>query len=79
MSPTITIDEAQVKLKDLIHQLAPGEELVITENQQPVAKLVGEAPNPKTGLRPPPGLGKGFITVISDDDEHLKDFEEYMP
>jgi hypothetical protein len=23
--------------------------------------------------------GKGLITVISDDDEHLKDFEEYMP
>ncbi len=79
MSPTITIDEAQAKLKDLIHQLAPGEEVVITENQQAVAKLVGEAPNTKTGLRPAPGLGKGFITVIADDDEHLKDFEDYMP
>jgi hypothetical protein len=30
-------------------------------------------------LRPPPGLGKGYITIVSDDDEHLKDFEEYMP
>jgi prevent-host-death family protein len=79
MSATITIDEAQAKLKELIHQLAPGEEVVITENQQPVAKLVSEVPKPKTGLRPPPGLGKGFITVIADDDEHLKDFEEYMP
>ena len=34
---------------------------------------------PGAGPAPPPGLGKGFITVVSDDDEHLKDFEEYMP
>lgn len=39
----ITIEEAQAKLKELIHRLAPGEELVITENQRPVAKLVGES------------------------------------
>ena len=38
MSATITVEEAQAKLKELIHQLAPGEEVVITENQQPIAK-----------------------------------------
>ena len=79
MSATVTIEEAQAQLKVLIHQLVPGEAVVITENQQPVARLVSEPPKPKPGLRPPPGLGKGFITVISDDDEHLKGFEEYMP
>jgi len=79
MPATITVDEAQAKLKELIHQLAPGEEVVITENQKPVAKLVSEQLKPKAGLRPPPGLGKGCISVLSDDDEHLKDFAEYMP
>ena len=79
MSATITIDEAQAKLRELIHRLAPGEEVIITENQEPVAKLVSQSPKPGPGLRPPPGLGKGFITVVSDDDEHLKDFEEYIP
>jgi prevent-host-death family protein len=79
MSATITIDEAQANLRELIHQLAPGQEVVITENHQPVAKLVSELTKPRAGLRPPPGLGKGYITVVSDDDEHLKDFEEYMP
>lgn len=77
MSATITIEEAQAKLKELLHQLAPGEEVIITENQQPLAKLVSEQPKP--GLRPPPGLGKGCITIVSEDDEHLKDFAEYMP
>lgn len=76
---TVTIQEAQAKLPDLIHRLTPGDEVVITENDQPVAKLVSELPKPKPSLRPPPGLGKGCITIISDDDEHLKDFAEYMP
>ena len=79
MSTTITIDEAQARLKDLIHQLDPGEEVVITEDQQPVARLVGEPPRPKPGLRPPPGLGKGMITFIAPDfDEPLDDLREYM-
>jgi antitoxin (DNA-binding transcriptional repressor) of toxin-antitoxin stability system len=77
MSTTVTLEEAQARLKDLIHQLAPGEEIVITENQQAVAKLTSERPKPKQ--RPGPGLCKGMITIDSDDDEHLKDFEEYMP
>ena len=79
MSTTITIDEAQASLKDLIHQLTPGEELVITENQQPVARLVSEPPRPKPGLRPPAGLGKGMITFIAPDfDAPLEDLKEYM-
>lgn len=76
---TITIQEAQAKLPALIRNLLPGEEVVITENDQPVAKLVSELPKYKDGLRLPPGLGKGWISVVTDDNEHLKDFEEYMP
>ncbi len=75
----VTIQEAQATLPDLIHKLNPGDEVLITENNQPVARLVSEAPKPKAGLRPPPGLGKGFLTIVSDDEEHLKDFVEYMP
>jgi prevent-host-death family protein len=76
---TVTIQEAQTTLPDLIHRLAPGQEVVITENNKPVAKLITEPTRPKSGLRPPPGLGKGFITILADDDEHLNDFAEYMP
>ena len=36
----VTIEDAQANLKELIHQLSPGEELLITENHQTVAKLV---------------------------------------
>jgi antitoxin (DNA-binding transcriptional repressor) of toxin-antitoxin stability system len=74
---TVTIQEAQANLPELIHKLTPGEELVITEDSEPVAKLVGEKPAPHQ--RPGPGLCKGMITIVADDDEHLRDFAEYMP
>jgi prevent-host-death family protein len=36
----LTVQEAQAKLSELIHSLKPGDEVVITENDQPVARLV---------------------------------------
>ena len=77
MSITIPVEEAQAKLKDLIHQLAPGDEIIITENQQPVATLMGK-PSPPRKPRVP-GNCKGMITLEVEDDEHLEGFAEYMP
>ncbi len=76
MLTSITIEEAQASLKDLIHKLNPGQELIITENEQPIAKLISEPQ--KSQQRPGPGLCKDMITIIADDEDHLKDFEEYM-
>ena len=73
MLATITVEEAQINLKDLIDQVAAGQEIIITRNQQPVARLISEQPKLKPPLRPPPGLGQGMITILSDDEEHLKD------
>ena len=72
----VTIQEAQAKLPDLIHKLMPGDEVVITENNLPVARLVA---SPAEKPRPMPGRGKGMLTILAEDDEHLKDFKEYMP
>jgi antitoxin (DNA-binding transcriptional repressor) of toxin-antitoxin stability system len=49
--PTVTIEEAQNKLIELSHRLAQGEEVVITENDQPVARLVPTAPAPAKNRR----------------------------
>jgi len=76
MPPTVTIEEASARLKELIHQLRPGEEVVITDNHQSVAKLVGS--RPARPPRPAPGLGKGGILYIAPDfDAPLEEFEEY--
>ena len=79
MQTMMAVEDINLTLAELLERLTPGDEVILTRNQQPVAKLVSEQPSPTPGLRPPPGLGKGIITVVSDDDEHLKDFEEYMP
>jgi antitoxin (DNA-binding transcriptional repressor) of toxin-antitoxin stability system len=77
MSATISVEEAQAHLRELIGKLAPGDELIITDNQQPVAKLIAErGPLPP---RPAPGLGKGSILYMAPDfDEPLDEFKEYV-
>ena len=74
--PTVTLEEAQTKLPELIDKLVPGEEVVITRNEQLVAELIrlpAEKPHPVSGRC------KGMLTILSEDDEHLKDWAEYMP
>ena len=73
---SVTIEEAHDKLKELIHNLGPGDEVLITENDRPVAKLV---PAPPERPRPLPGRCKGMLTIIVEDEEHLEHFKEYMP
>ncbi len=75
--PTVTLKEAQAKLAGLIHELSNGDEIAITEGGQVVARIVGE--RRAWRQRPGPGLCKGMMTIVADDDEHLKDFAEYMP
>jgi prevent-host-death family protein len=72
----VTIQEAQAGLPDLIHRLVPGDEVVITENNRPVAKLVASSADRP---HPVPGRAKGMLTVLTEDDEHLEVFREYMP
>jgi antitoxin (DNA-binding transcriptional repressor) of toxin-antitoxin stability system len=72
---TISIEQAQVALKELIAKTSRGEKVVITQDQLPVAELV-----PVAGPKPTPIFGscKGMLTIVSDDDDHLQDFAEYM-
>lgn len=74
---SVTLAEAQARLKELIEKLAPGEEIVIIENEQRVARLVAE--RPVSAQRPGPGLCRQMVTIVADDKEHLNDFVEYMP
>lgn len=77
MAITVTIEEAQANLKELLHQLSPGEEIIITEQHKAVARLRGELEKPVR--RPPPGLGKGSILHMSADfDEPLDEMAEYL-
>lgn len=77
MSATIPIEEAQANLAELIEKLKPGEEMVITKNAQPVARLIGQS---EIARRPrQPGSAKGKLIIHADDNEHLGDFRDYLP
>jgi prevent-host-death family protein len=76
MSTTVPLQEAQARLPELIDRLAPGDEVVITQNNRPVAKLVSS----RSARKPrQPGNCKGMLTILSEGDEHLEHFREYMP
>lgn len=77
MSIIVTIEEAQARLKELVHELAPGDEIIITDEHKTIARLRSEA-EPLV-RRPPPGLGKGSILYMAPDfDEPLDEMKEYM-
>lgn len=76
MSPTVSIEKAQATLPEIIKELAPGEEVVITQDDQPVATLVRQQKAARLPRKP--GSAKGILIINVEDDEHLKDFEAYM-
>ena len=73
----VTIEEAQTRLAELIGQMQPGQEILITQDQQTVARLIGE----KKADRPPrqPGTLRGTVLYMAPDfDAPLEEFKEYM-
>lgn len=76
MSTTISIEAAQANLPQIIGGLASGQEIVLTEDQKPVAALRSLS---ASNRRPQFGNCRGMLTIVSEDDEHLQDFADYMP
>jgi antitoxin (DNA-binding transcriptional repressor) of toxin-antitoxin stability system len=73
---SVAVEEALSRLGEIIDDLKPGEEVILTRGGNPVARIVAW---PAEKPRPLPGRGKGMLTVISEDGDHLKDFVEHMP
>jgi prevent-host-death family protein len=65
---TVEVREAQSRLNELLPSVTAGEEIVLTENNQPVARLVPmEYPSGKRV----PGLHAGMVWVSEDFDAPL--------
>jgi antitoxin (DNA-binding transcriptional repressor) of toxin-antitoxin stability system len=73
---TVTLEEAQARLGELISRLSPGEEVLIAQQGQPVAKLVRSQ---RATWPCQAGSAKDKILWIAPDfDAPLEDFREYM-
>jgi antitoxin (DNA-binding transcriptional repressor) of toxin-antitoxin stability system len=73
---SVTVEDAQAHLPELIDKLQPGEAVLITRGEQPVAQLL---PLPSGKPQPRFGSCKDKLTIVAEDEDHLKDFREYMP
>lgn len=72
---SVTLQEAQTHLPDLLDRLQPGEECTITKGGVPLAQIK------KAELTLWPckaGSAKGMIRFAADFDEPLEEFKEYM-
>lgn len=77
MSSFISVAEAQGRLAELVENLIPGEELFLTVDDHPIAKLVRTRYLPSDKPREP-GSAVGKILFMADDfDAPLEDFKEY--
>ena len=71
----LDITQAKAELSRLLDLAIKGEEIVITQDDKPVAKI---SPIPPV-LRPlKRGSAKGKVWMSDDFDESLEDFKEYM-
>jgi antitoxin (DNA-binding transcriptional repressor) of toxin-antitoxin stability system len=73
-----TVKEAQARVPELIHRLAPGDEVVITENDRPVARIVPALPETRPKQRQLGTLHGTVLYVAPDCDAPLEDFKHYM-
>jgi prevent-host-death family protein len=71
--PTVTVEEAKAHLDELIDHLQPGEPIIITRDQKPVAQLTAAKPERHLGTM------KGTVLYMAPDfDAPLEDFKESM-
>jgi antitoxin (DNA-binding transcriptional repressor) of toxin-antitoxin stability system len=76
MSHIIPLDQASAQLSGLVRALGPDDEIVLTDNDKPIARIVPSSARPKRVA----GACKGMLEILDDsDDVILEHFKEYMP
>ncbi|MCG3158552.1 MAG: hypothetical protein DKINENOH_05196 [bacterium] len=75
----VSLEEAAKSFPALLEKAINGEEVLILQDQKPVAKLVSvgaEPPSPAKRIQA--GSAKGLIEIAADFDAPLEDFKEFM-
>jgi antitoxin (DNA-binding transcriptional repressor) of toxin-antitoxin stability system len=76
MSRTLPLADAQPKLAEIVAAMAPGEQLVLTKDGEPVA-VVSRPPLTRWPSEPGTAKDRSFW-MAPDFDAPLEDFAEYM-
>ena len=76
---TIPVEQAEGHLAEIIEKLPPGEEVVLTRNDKPVA-TIRATPTPSEPTPRQFGTLKGTILYIAPDFDAIPvGFEDYLP
>ncbi|MEK7834506.1 MAG: DUF2281 domain-containing protein [Acidobacteriota bacterium] len=80
----LEFSELTPQTQELLSNIQPGEELLITAKNQTVAKIVrvnghDSQPNGEKPKGRRAGLSSTIVWISPDFDEPLEDFAEYMP
>ncbi len=77
----IPVSEAKAKFSELIRRVEAGEEIVLTRNGKPVARLSEAKDRPHPGELRMAAMGKfrGKLQIADDFDELGPEWDEYMP
>jgi antitoxin (DNA-binding transcriptional repressor) of toxin-antitoxin stability system len=77
MGMTASIEEVQKNLREIVASLHSGDEMIILENGQPIAKVISFS---KTIPARRPGSAKNItFTMAPDFDATPEGFEDYTP
>lgn len=77
---TVTVKQVRSRIDSLLERVADGEEVVITKDDKPLARLVaaGGESSPAATPVPQPGNAKGALLYMAEDfNAPLAEFEEY--
>ena len=75
----VSLEEAKNSLSILIQDVIKGDEIIITQKDKPIAKIISALAD--TSLLPKKiqaGSAKGLIKIADNFDEPLEDFKDYM-
>ena len=73
----VSIQEASVRLAELVRALAPGDQIVLTDGTQRLGRIV-----PEIGAQGPrmAGTCKGLLELLDEDEDAILDhFRDYVP
>ena len=77
MSLTISIEQASAQLGGLVRALGPNDEIVLTDNDKPVARIVADRNEAKPRTA---GNCQGMLEIVDESDDDILDhFQDYMP
>lgn len=80
MSHTLPIELTSEALRGLVRAMQPGDEIIITEDEKPIARIVSNPSSKPNASQDYRGAWKGKLEILDEgDDTVIEHFKDYLP